>query len=151
MEWGTHIIPLTVASSASTIQVQLTGAASANGAAWRFSIVGVDSSNNPTYSALGAVTGTSNATITMPVSSGLSYYLAVTATPTEYQELGWEGDNNPTPNTFPYSVTITGATPLQGAQNACTSYQSSWGSDAMDLNWNTNGNVGGATSCPAYD
>ncbi len=144
-EFGTHIVPLTIASGATTVSVKLTGVPPVANSSWRFAIVEFGSDYQPVYSALGKVDGNGNATISLPVKAGKTYQLAVTATPYFYQPLGWEGDTPTiTPNRFPYKVKITGATPLTGSVLVCNSYT---GSDGQDLNWNTNGHNDGAIPC----
>ena len=149
-EYGIHIVPLTPSSGADTIAVQLTGATSTGNAAWRFSIVGLDSSHSPTYSQLESVTGTASAVTAINVVSGLTYYLVVIATPTQYKSFIWDDTSGTTTMpAFPYTVQMKGATPLTGAANMCTSHSES---DAEDYNWDTNGHKTGDTgpmSCPA--
>lgn len=142
-EYGTHIVPLAISGSSGVISAKVTGGTSGNGASWRFTIAGLDANNNPSYAPLTEVDGTGSNSVAINATAGTRYFLVVTATPTTYQSLGWEG-SGPIPNQYPYSVDILGATPLMTAANACTSHSTG----GQDLNWNTNGHSTDARACP---
>lgn len=118
LQWGTHIVPLT--PSGQQVKVTLTGGTIANQAAWRFTLVAVDSDGTPRYAPLTAVAGKTSASVTMLPAAGAKLYLAVTATPYTYETLGWQENNQPARGTrFPYRVKIEGATPRTGSAEAC--------------------------------
>lgn len=120
LEFGTHIVPLTPTGRA--VKVTLTGATTANQAAWRFTLVAVDAKGVPHYAPLAAVSGTGRATLAMTPPPGTTLFLAVTATPYAYETLGWQAEGKPVHGTrFPYRVSISGATPDTGSVEACHS------------------------------
>ena len=109
LQWGSHIVPLT--PTGGVVRVALTGATSANDAAWRFTLVSVAADGTPRYARLAAVDRTGTAETTITPATGERLYLAVTATPYVYESLGWQPDGAVRGTTFPYTVSIVGATP----------------------------------------
>lgn len=109
LQFGSHIVPLTPTTG--TVRVALTGATTANAAAWRFTLVSVAPDGTPRYAPLATVEGTGTAETTITPVAGERLYLAVTATPYTYESLGWQPDGPVRGTTFPYTVTITGASP----------------------------------------
>ncbi|WDJ07681.1 DUF6055 domain-containing protein [Xanthomonas campestris] len=138
--YGTHVIPLTPLSSATSIKVSLTGKTRADQASWRFTVVSLDAQAHPRYAPLVAVDGTASATASFPLQGGkgITHYLVVTATPYRYSEVptGEEQLAGQAAARFPYEVSIQGATPLVGPAATCYAYK---GDDGLDRNWNTNG------------
>ncbi len=141
-QYGIHLIPLTPSVSADKITMTLKGGTSLHGASWRFTLASVDVDRNPLYAAIQKVDGTAQASTAINVAAGSSYFLVVTATPTEYQSLA---ATNVVPNQYPYAVLISGATPLTAGANPCTSAQAS---GALNFNWNTNGRSTDPVPCP---
>ncbi len=142
-QWGTHLVPLT--SNGAVAKVTLRGQATANSAAWRFSIVAVKNDGAPVYSALGAAVGTGSGSTSLTVPNGAKLYLAVTATPYRYESLGWQKLGAPAAGTrFPYSVKIEGATPLTGSVDACNPGSEPGG---WTLNYGLSGNRDGGRRC----
>ncbi|MGN7998933.1 DUF6055 domain-containing protein [Sphingomonas sp. 22176] len=110
LQFGTHLIRLTPELDSSKITVQLTGEPKIPKSAWRFRLVAIDAQGRAMYSPLAAVDDAESASSQIPVSTGVTYILAVTATPYVYQTLGWNGDAQfPTPDIFPYQLKLTGA------------------------------------------
>lgn len=142
LEFGTHVIPLTV--SAGRVQVTVTGATTANAAAWRFAIVAIRGNDSPTYSALGAVSGKGSTTIARAVYPDARVFLVVTATPGIYETLGWQAAGPVQGTKFPYNVTMSGATPstVPAAPCAANAAPGAW-----NLNYATNGNLEGGKPC----
>lgn len=119
LQYGTHLIPLTAAEG-QKVTVTLTGGTKANAAAWRFAIVAVTNDYKPTYSMLGKATGLGSGTTTLTIPAGTRAYLAVTATPTRYESLGWQDVGSPIKGTrYPYTIKVEGATPRTGPVTAC--------------------------------
>ncbi|MCC4635802.1 DUF6055 domain-containing protein [Xanthomonas dyei] len=145
--YGTHIIPLTPQTGATTISVSLQGKTVADQAAWRFTLVSVDAQSRPTYAALAAVEATASSTVSLALPAGAKQtYLVVTATPYRYSIVPTivEQLAGKKPVQFPYEVSIAGATPLSGSASTCSAYT---GTDGLDQNWNTNGHRTDETAC----
>lgn len=143
LQWGTHIVPLT--GDGRQVKVTLTGATTANRAAWRFSIVAVEPNGTPHYAPLGTAEGQGSGTTMLTPPSGTKLYLAVTATPYAYETLGWQENGQPVKGTrFPYRVKIEGATPRTGSVDACDANAApgTWTS-----NYTLSGNKEGGRPC----
>lgn len=137
LQWGTHIIPLT-ATAGQKVTVTLTGATTANAAAWRFLIVAVDANDTPTYSTLGKASGKGSGSTALTIPAGTRAYLAVTATPYRYESNGWQTVGSPIMGTrFPYTITIDGAVPRTGPVKACDAETAPY---VMEGNYSLNGN-----------
>jgi hypothetical protein len=136
LQWGTHIVPLT--PSGQRVTVTLNGATTDNQAAWRFAIVAVKPGDVPVYSALARTEGKGSGTVSLTVPAGAQAYLVVTATPYQYETLGWQPDHKPARGTpFPYSVRIEGALPWTAAVQSC---DRDTAPGIWAINWNLNGN-----------
>lgn len=143
LQWGTHIVPLT--GDGRQVTVTLTGATTANRAAWRFSIVAVAPDGTPRYSPLGAAEGQGSGTVTLTPPQGTKLYLAVTATPYVYETLGWQENGQPVKGTrFPYRVKIEGAKPRTGSVDACDADATP---DTRTSNYTLSGNKEGGRRC----
>ncbi|MFS0774394.1 DUF6055 domain-containing protein [Sphingomonas sp. 1P08PE] len=143
LQWGTHLVPLT--PSAGTVRVTLTGGTTANRAAWRFTLVAVDTDGRATYAPLAAVVGQASATASLAPPAGTALYLAVTATPYAYETLGWQPDGEPVRGTrFPYTVRIEGAAPRTGSAQACDPMTQP---GARTTNYTLSGNREGGRPC----
>lgn len=143
LQWGTHIVPLT--GDGRQVTVTLTGATTANRAAWRFSIVAVAPDGTPRYSPLGAAEGQGSGTVTLTPPRGTKLYLAVTATPYVYETLGWQENGQPVKGTrFPYRVKIEGAKPRTGSVDACDADATP---DTRTSNYTLSGNKEGGQRC----
>ncbi|GAA3334724.1 Ig-like domain repeat protein [Curtobacterium albidum] len=137
-QYGSHLIPLTVQSDASAIQVRLRGETTEQAAGWRYALVSVGTDGAPRYSSLGAADPSDGDVVTLPTTDPEArYYLAVSATPDRLGRLGDADNPDPAPTTFPYSVALRGASPmLPGAGTCLGPYDRA---DAANLNWHTNG------------
>ncbi len=143
-QWGSHIVPLSAGAEKVSVTVQ--GSTTAGSAAWRAMLVSVSADGTPRYSTMGKIVGTAAATVTLPAVQSEKMYLVVTATPYQYQSLGWQPEGKAiTGSTFPYSVRIAGATPLTTPVSKCTSIIS--GGTGLNFNYNTNGRIDGGVPC----
>jgi hypothetical protein len=147
LQWGTHIIPLNPTQTGATVTAAVTGGTPENAAAWRWAIVTLAADGTPRYSSLGSVSGqATGAAVSLTAEANTKMYLVVTATPYAYQSLGWQQEHEAvTGNKFPYTVSITGATPLTGSTASCNSQPD--GVQGQNLNYNTNGNVNNPVAC----
>lgn len=146
LQWGTHIIPLSPEQTDSAVTAAVRGGIGDNAAAWRWAIVTLAADGTPRYSPLGRVDGlASGKAVSLTAAPDTRMYLVVTATPYAYQSLGWQPAGAVRGNTFPYTVVLTGATPLTGSTSVCTSVPSE--QQGQDLNYNTNGHSNSAMPC----